>query len=92
MNNYDTDKFTLRISKLASLHLSPTSIKREIILRKQCWKKVGQKFVLAQTEIDLTISEVELLVEASKLLEILNSISQQSAQIPPPEPPPRATF
>ena len=92
MNNYDTDKFTLRISKLASLHLSQTSIKRENILRKQCWKKVGQKFVLVQTEIDLTISEVELLVEASRLLEYFISISQQSDQIPPPEPPPRATF
>ena len=91
MNNYDTDKFTLRISKLASLHLSQTSVKREIILRKQFWKKVGPKFVLVQTEIDL-ISEVELLVEASKLLEYFISISQQSAQIPPPEPPPRATI
>ena len=68
MINYDADNFTLHISKLAALQLSQAN-KTEITLRKQCWKKVGQRFVHAQTEIDLTLSDSELLAEVSKLLE-----------------------
>ena len=90
MTNYNPDNFTLHISKLAALQLSQANDKTEILLRKQCWKKVGQRFVLVQTEIDLTLSEIELLAEASKLLEYFVTISRQSSQSPPPAPPPRA--
>ena len=89
MTNYDPDNFTLHILKLAASQLPQANDKTEILLRKQCCKKVG-RFVLVQTEIDLTLSEIELLAEASKLLEYFVTLSRQSSQSPPPAPPPRA--
>ena len=88
MINYDADNFTLHISKLAAFQLSQAN-KTEITLRKQCWKKVGQRFVHAQTEIDLTLSVSELLAEVSTLLEYFVTLSRQSSQSPPPAPTPR---
>ena len=88
MTTNNLDNFTLHISKLATLQLINQNQKQEIILRKLCWKKVG---LPVQTEIDLTRDEIELLVEASKLLEYFVAISQQSNQTSTPEPPPRST-
>ena len=91
MTTNNLDNFALHISKLATLQLINLNQKQEIILRKLCWKKVGQRFLPVQTEIDLTRDEIELLVEASKLLEYFVAISQQSNQTSTPEPPPRST-
>ena len=53
---------------------------------------MGQRCVPVQTEIDLTRDEIELLIEAAKLLEHFVAISQQSNKTPTPEPPPRSTL
>ena len=92
MTSNNLDNFTLHISKLAALQFLNKNQNEEIILRKLCWKKVGLRCVPVQTEIDLTRDEIELLIEAAKLLEYFVAISQQSNKTPTPEPPPRSTL
>ena len=92
MTSNNLDNFTLHISKLAALQFLNKNQNEEIILRKLCWKKVGQRCVPVQTEIDLTRDEIELLIETAKLLEYFVAISQQSNKTPTPEPPPRSTL
>ena len=53
---------------------------------------MGQRCVPVQTEIDLTGDEIELLIEAAKLLKYFVAISQQSNKTPTPELPPRSTL
>ena len=55
-------------------------------MRKHCWKKLVQKFELVRTAVDITLSEVKLLVEESELLEYSIPISHQLAQNPPHVP------
>ena len=55
-------------------------------------QKVGGKTVIMKTEIDLTLSELELLCEAIKLLEYFLSISKSSSKFGPPKLPQRVTF
>ena len=92
MTSNNLDKFTLHISKLTALQLLNKNQNQEYILRKLCWKKVAQRCVPVQTEIDLTRDEIELLIEAAKLLEYFIAISQQSNKTPTPDPPPKSTL
>ena len=91
MSCLDPNILTLHVSKIASLYVKITDMK-QVILQKQCYKKVGWKTVIMKTEIDLTISELELLCEAIKLLENFLSISKASSKIGPPKSPQRVTF
>ena len=91
MSCLDPNLLTLHVSKIASLYVKNNGDETEVILQKQCYKKVGGKTVM-KTEIDLTLSELELLCEAIKLLEYFLSISKASCKIGPPKPPLRVIF
>ena len=52
MTTYDPNLFTLHISKLAAIQVIQNTNSSSIVLRKQCWKKLNEKFILVQTEID----------------------------------------
>ena len=67
MTNYDPNLFTLHISKLAAIQVIQNTNSSSIVLRKQCWKKLNEKFILVKTEIDLTLNELQLISEAAKL-------------------------
>ena len=64
MSCLDPNLLTLHVSKIASLYAKNNGDETEVILQKQCYKKVGGKTVIMKTEIDLTLSELELLCEA----------------------------
>ena len=92
MSCLDPNLLTLHVSKIASLSAKNNGDETEVILQKQCYKKVGGKTVIMKKEIDLTLSELGLLCEAIKLLEYFLSISKASSKIGPPKPPQRVTF
>ena len=92
MNSIDPNLPTLQVSKIAALCVKNNGDETEVILQKQCYKKVGGKTVIMKTEIDLTLAELELLCEAIKLLEYFLSIKKASSKVEPPKPPQRVTF
>ena len=92
MNSIDPNLLTLHVSKIAALCVKNNGDETEVILQKQCYKKVGGKTVIMKTEIDLTLAELELLCEAIKLLEYFLSITKASSKVGPPKPPQRVTF
>ena len=91
MTTYDPNLFTLHISKLAAIQVIQNTNSSSIVLRKQCWKKLNEKFILVQTEIDLTLNELQLISEAAKLPLYFLSASEEANKSTPPKVPGRNT-
>ena len=89
MSSLDPNLYTIRISKLAALHVVQKPDQTEITLCKQNYQRVGQRMVLVKTEVQLTYNEIELLAEAAKLVEHFSSISERASRSLPPIPPQR---
>ena len=91
MTTYDPNLFTLHISKLAAIQVIQNTNSSSIVLRKQCSKKLNEKFILVQTEIDLTLNELQLISEAAKLALYFLSASEEANKSKPPKVPGRNT-
>ena len=89
MTTYDTNLLTLHISKLAAIQVIQNT--SSIVLRKQCCKKLNEKFIPVQTEIDLTSNELQLLSKAAKLALYSLSASEEANKSKPSKVPGRNT-
>ena len=77
MSCLDPNLLTLHVSKIASVYVKNNRDETEVILQKLCYKKIGGKTDNMKTEIDWTLSELELLCEAIQRLEYFFYIKSQ---------------
>ena len=88
MTNFEPNHLTVNIS-IASVHAVKTENNVQIFLKKQCMSKVGSRFVITKSEIELSLTELELLSKTFRLISYFTNIADQAKSSLPPLPPAR---